>query len=446
MAIFYELTDCAGVLDPIQTSTDLSGYVDTVITLADGTNHEIKVCRYVNPPQDLDIDLLEIAIYKCFETCEDCLPAPLPPEVPCPRPVDPGYNTGLCDPNIVEDILCSFSEMMYQQMMSKRYKIDYCCLPDEENLIIKHEKIKMKLRESESLAPDPCDPQCLDYGIDILESESAITTYLNCDGEESEIITLPGAGPINVNFCALNTQPPVSVVFSETGDVTHILEPLGPCTIDPPVDNRCLTNTVFYGLGDVGRTTYTNCSGERVFVESDGSTRNPVSVEICVAPNPNYVFTGTEPIITVTDVECVDPPPCVELNYRLTYDSIETHARSFSVIDCEGIKVDQDVQPSGGVFEVCSVEPPDVVGLPPASIVVIGDCAPQLACSIYQIYAGAGGAGSDSMDYIDCQGDAINVPMAGFQVFEVCGIPGQTLSCNGGCKGFESIEIENACG
>lgn len=72
MAIFYELTDCSNVLAPIQTSTDLSGYVGTVITLADDTNHEIEVCRYVNPVQDLEIELVEVVIYKCHDTCEDC--------------------------------------------------------------------------------------------------------------------------------------------------------------------------------------------------------------------------------------------------------------------------------------------------------------------------------------------------------------------------------------
>ena len=69
----YTLTDCAGILEPINTQTDLSAYVGTVITLADDTNHEIDVCRLVEEGE-FCFNIVEVAIYKCHDTCEDCLP------------------------------------------------------------------------------------------------------------------------------------------------------------------------------------------------------------------------------------------------------------------------------------------------------------------------------------------------------------------------------------
>lgn len=153
----YELTDCAGILQPIFTQSDLSAHDGQVITLADSTNHEIEGCWLVTATTISCPDTEEIKVYKCHDTCEDCLPAPLPPEVPCPRPVDPGYSTGLCDPNIVEDIYCSFAEMNYQKMMSRRFAIKFCCPPNEMDLIIKKEKIDMKLRTGVNPTPDPCD-------------------------------------------------------------------------------------------------------------------------------------------------------------------------------------------------------------------------------------------------------------------------------------------------
>ena len=440
----YKLIDCEGLYPTISTESILfETYVGKTILWQDqlAVEHCATVELY-NCEQEI-IPTEPIIVLDCYDTCEKCLYVPVPAPIINlgSRTVRPGYDTPGCPPEYYEKVNCKFSEYVFQNMIAKRYGLDSCCDINQEKYEIKKALLDLAVVTD----PNICNPQCLGYGIDILENQSAITTYLNCDGEESEIITLPSTSPINVSFCALRTQCPVSTVYSETGETTYFLEPLGPCTIDPPVDNRCLTNIVLYAVGAAGRTTYTNCSGERVFVEADGQQITPVSIDICIAPNPNYVFTGTEPIITVTDVECVDPPPCVELNYRLTYDAIEIGGRFFNTTDCEGVITPYSVPTYGEVYEVCSVEPPVITGLPPTSIEVIGECAPQLACSIYQIQAGAGGGGGNSMDYIDCQGNAQNRILIGFEVFEVCGIPGQILSCDGGCKGFTSIEIENAC-
>lgn len=262
----------------------------------------------------------------------------------------------------------------------------------------------------------------------------------NTLGQKVSIVNRPTFDDLFNYACSMQEciPDPVTVDLCNTDSCNNLGLPI------EPVDNRCLTNIVLYAVGAAGRTTYTNCSGERVFVEAYGQQRTPVSTNICIAPNPNYVFTGTEPTITATDQECVDPPPCVELNYRLTYDEVfgcvdslwevtmppselttsfsysycggkenafqsvpaslaptvyevcgitvnagsgtavnlghtcggePAEERSFTTTDCEGITIDQEVQASGGVFEVCSVEPPVTSGLPPASIEEIGECA-----------------------------------------------------------------------
>ena len=232
----FELTDCAGIALPIFTQTDLTEQDGLVITLADETNHEIEGCWLVTATDITCPDTVSVAVYRCFEDCETCLPPEPPIKLPCPRPVDPGYTTGLCDPDIVEGILCSFADMMYNQMMAKRYKIEYCCLPDKESVIIEHEIIKMKLKESENPTPDPCNPECSTYEVTIDALDSAVTTYVDCDGIEQTLITPIGTGYIGL--CGLNTTPPTATVThpDKSTDV-YILEPIGDCNppYTPPV-------------------------------------------------------------------------------------------------------------------------------------------------------------------------------------------------------------------
>ena len=236
----YKLQDCAGIADSIFTRTDLSSVIGSVITLADENNNEIEGCWFViEVGLDCPTDVI-VSVYRCFEDCEDCLPTPLPPEVPCPRPVDPGYSTGMCDPQIVEDIYCSFAEMNYQRMMSKRFAIKFCCPPNEMDLVIKKEKIDMLLRTAEDPTPDPCDPICYAYEIYIDATDSAVTTYMDCFEVEQTIITDvdvdPLASPRLVGFCALDTSAPMTTItHPDTTTDTHLVPRQDECV--PPVVN-----------------------------------------------------------------------------------------------------------------------------------------------------------------------------------------------------------------
>jgi hypothetical protein len=227
----FELTDCAGIALPIFTQTDLTEQDGLVITLADETNHEIEGCWLVTATDITCPDTVSVAVYKCYEDCEDCLPCPEPIKEPQPRLIDPGYVTGICDPEIVEKIKCSFSDIIYKRMMSIRYMIQYCCPKDDYQIMIDYEILKLNLITSPNPTPDPCDPICSTYELTIDSLDSAITTYIDCDGEAQTLITL--VGTTFIRLCALDTTPPISIVtHPDTLTDVYILEPQEKC--NPP--------------------------------------------------------------------------------------------------------------------------------------------------------------------------------------------------------------------
>jgi len=361
----FELSDCAGILPSIFTQSDLSGQDGQVVTLADDTNHEIENQCWLVTATDVSCpDTVEVAVYRCFEDCDTCLPPEPPIQLPCPRPVDPGYNTGLCDPAIVENALCTFGEMMYQQMMSKRFKIDYCCLPDEENVIIRHEKIKMKLMESENPTPDPCNPECYAYQIDIDPADSAITTYVDCFEEEQTIITPVGSDASlvrTVGFCALDSTPPTTVVtHPDTSTDTYILERVEECT-PPWVDPRaCVGYHVEMSNFTSGDQTfrYLDCDGVEQVITKPGGFKNIAQYNFCGLEGqtiereepfaPSDVFTVDE------SDSCTGLPPCRQ--YVVTLNS--GSGGHFDYIDCDGNDATQEFPATKAdiVFIICGIQ------------------------------------------------------------------------------------------
>ena len=113
-------------------------------------------------------------------------------------------------------------------MMSRRFAIEYCCPPNEIDLSIKKEKIDMLLMTGIDPTPDPCNPKCFSYEINIIGTDSAVTTYVDCFEVAQVIITPvdtdPLALPRMIGFCALDTSVPTTVVThpDDTTD-TYIL-------------------------------------------------------------------------------------------------------------------------------------------------------------------------------------------------------------------------------
>jgi hypothetical protein len=194
-ATFYQLTDCLGVADPIVTITDLSAYVGEVVELKYCPQICWEVTR-IQPTEisgDVIVEqsfgsvcvdcLVALLTPQCLaftntntipETIEYtdlegitglrlilgagqtspkacylsysarttvtvteygvCIDGSCPPD-PSPlvyRGVTPGYNTAACSTDYYEKVVCTYSELMYKDVLEKRYGISNCC-PEEIN-------------------------------------------------------------------------------------------------------------------------------------------------------------------------------------------------------------------------------------------------------------------------------------------------------------------------
>jgi hypothetical protein len=164
------------------------------------------VCYTVRCGEDCPQVLSEFTeeILDSFVNCKDCLP-PVRDFEPTVRAVMPGYTTGLCDPDKVEKIKCTYGELMYQHGMSRKYMIKYCCQAEEWLWTMRHEKIKLYLTELSNPTPDSCNPVCRQYQYRFEVSEGGSITYTDCDGNEEQItVTANTEESQFFDFCALD--------------------------------------------------------------------------------------------------------------------------------------------------------------------------------------------------------------------------------------------------
>jgi photosystem II stability/assembly factor-like uncharacterized protein len=256
----YTLTDCAGIASPIYTAEDLADHIGQVVTLSED-GQEVEGCWLVSENITPCVNPTEIVIYQCFTQCSDCLPAEPPVPTPKPRAVRPEFNTGLCDPKVVEKAFCEFGEMIYKRMMQQRFKIENCCPQDDENILIQYEKVKLLLLESQDPTPDECNPLCYAYEATVQPTFSAVTTFVDCFGTEQTIVTPTGTEPQVISFCALNTTTPtITITDSSDNEIgTFPVTPIEEC-LDPVSDTCCINVTMYNGPG-FGVATLTTPSG-----------------------------------------------------------------------------------------------------------------------------------------------------------------------------------------
>lgn len=189
---FYQLTDCTNTEVPIITSTDLSAYVGSTITLEwcpntcwvvsisqtstgagilgdilneytnclECLNSFSCVCRRIKNHDSVAhnydyVDcngivqtitilsgersdricmklLLTSFATDYVETFGDCTNGECPPQIYPKRTVRPGYLTPICSTDKYEKITCKSAEILYKQVLNLRYGISNCC-PDEDN-------------------------------------------------------------------------------------------------------------------------------------------------------------------------------------------------------------------------------------------------------------------------------------------------------------------------
>jgi hypothetical protein len=87
-----------------------------------------------------------------YDNCLDCFPR---------ETVEPLVEFGICDPQKVVDIKCDFAEMMYQQMMSRRLGIEFCCPIEKGKATLKNDIIDFALLPDElPELPEPYVEYC----------------------------------------------------------------------------------------------------------------------------------------------------------------------------------------------------------------------------------------------------------------------------------------------
>jgi len=153
----YKLTDCLTGDVTISDDELLEEYVGSIIEVVVDPN--TTLCLLVEKIDCINqtISPLPGTIVECHTTCEKCLP---PPPAPTPeleirnRTVKPGYQTKGCPPEYVDKVSCKFAEAMYQEAVSIRYGIEFCCehAINQSKWAIKKEILDLKM----ILDPEAC--------------------------------------------------------------------------------------------------------------------------------------------------------------------------------------------------------------------------------------------------------------------------------------------------
>lgn len=163
----YVITDCESQESWIVENDALAGYVGKTIEvdLLVGNQLERRCLQITTTVCNESPVILAFNFIDCHDDCETCLPQPVsvPELVIRNRTVKPGWNTKGCPPAYVEKVSCNFAEAMYQEVVSLRYGIEFCCNEDAKKWIIKKEMLDLKaLIDPEACLPvdQQCCPPC----------------------------------------------------------------------------------------------------------------------------------------------------------------------------------------------------------------------------------------------------------------------------------------------
>ena len=132
--ILFRLTSCFGP-EKIIYSSDRRLVDSTVVKIPHLDNACFSVKRVPNYRGVLVEQYTDFSYV--YTHCVDCLEQ---------EHATPNYDTCGCSAEKVEDIQCSFVELMYQKMMSRRLGIEYCCPKDEIETTIKFNQLENELR------------------------------------------------------------------------------------------------------------------------------------------------------------------------------------------------------------------------------------------------------------------------------------------------------------
>lgn len=239
-------------------------FVGRILKFQDPFDETITRCGYVTEGRcvTLSCDFIDIPTIDCFDICEECLPkTPVVVTNFTQRSVYPGYNTPACRPDVYDKTKCNWSEILYQEMASKRYGIDFCCTVDSNKWIIKNELINFAAVTDSSYS-NPISCNCYFY------------TFYNYNGVESGVISSISTVNCNGDSISKTLNPPSAFVLCQTEeqhaagnyiDVSEIVK--GELCCNNATEPNCCKKVIVTGVGKDIAFGYTNCeTGEYVTV------------------------------------------------------------------------------------------------------------------------------------------------------------------------------------
>jgi len=172
----YQLTDCTGRLSPIfSTQEDLEDLVGSIIKVPyyDNSCFNVSIVTYDNSATYYIVDYT-----NNYTSCSACRQL---------KTIVPKYTLENCDIEKVDKIKGNFAEAIYQEVMTKRFGVKYCCDTEKVKWELKNDLIDYELNNHASPDfPEPIvEPCCIDkFGSS------------NCDPCNTN----------NTNLCTCNSQ------------------------------------------------------------------------------------------------------------------------------------------------------------------------------------------------------------------------------------------------
>lgn len=451
-AIYYELTDCSGAKDPIITIDDLSEHVGKVIKI----KYCPETCWEVNitTPQPLTgkvifeeefVDcptcLLEVLPCVCstavndtpgpisglrYVDCEgntvftsplnagersskvcvkywltgtdqifygDCVNGQCPQPPQPKRQVTPGYDTPICSTDYYEKVECTFSELMYKDVLAERYGISNCCPEEDMKWIIKHEMLMLDVLVNPDYECTPISTcACPAIGGVILNTACPnITQYVieRCNEPEiTEVVRIDNQYDVLGNVIVIDDQcytvveptnrlvtvywtpgtiyedcdecsPPITLPCEECIKITAV--PAGEGTpvelVIPPTGTY--TNGTSYYYFTIGGTDYeiynetwdtTNPPGSWLLFAYDGGDDIGTFDQIGTCPVGTYVVDPT--YFDSFIVEYCGGQPTGFVLYSVFLDTGGASGVYFRYPDCNNVTKQYDLQPSRSTTNV----------------------------------------------------------------------------------------------
>lgn len=235
----YMLTDCTGRLQPIySTQENLLDLVGSIIKVPyhDNSCFTVSVVPYSN-----DETYYTITFSNTYETCEACRNL---------TTIYPEYEEELCDTEKVDKIKSKYAEAVYQEVMSRRFGVKYCCDTEKAKWELKNKLIDNDLIDFASPElPEPYVEACC------IVTESICNEPDRCTPCTTEV-TVEQECPCS---CEASTNSPHDC---HTYSFTVTSEMLADATGN---DNTRTNNKVYFGYipcGSVKSITNSYSTGE----------------------------------------------------------------------------------------------------------------------------------------------------------------------------------------